>query len=101
MPRSRITQSRITQSPPRVAPGSPSLSAATWLRIASDPRAARLVRPIWSRLAELELAGHDPGLLDALRYTLVRHQPGRWGRCRACQWRMWPVRLWRRRWPCS
>lgn len=89
MPRSRITPS----------PAQGLLSAATWLRIASDPLAARLVRQVWSRLAELERAGHDPGALAALRYELARHQPTRRGTCRACGRRPWPV-MRRRRWPC-
>ncbi|HZA18242.1 MAG TPA: hypothetical protein VE645_15375 [Pseudonocardiaceae bacterium] len=77
------------------------LSEVTWQRIGADPRAARLVRPVWSRLAELELTGHDPGALAALRYTLVLHQPTRRGTCRACRWRGRPMRWWRRRWPCA
>jgi hypothetical protein len=56
---------------------------------------------VWSRLAELELAGHDPGVLAALRYALARHQPTRCGMCRACRLRVRPVGLWRRRWPCA
>jgi hypothetical protein len=88
--------------PSRHVPEPPlGLSEVTWQRIGADPRVARLVRPVWSRLAELELAGHDPGALAALRYTLVLHQPTRRGTCRACRWRGWPVRWWRRRWPCA
>ncbi|MGH3882910.1 MAG: hypothetical protein ACRDRY_15210 [Pseudonocardiaceae bacterium] len=97
MPQSWMPEShrRHTSEPP------PGLSEVTWRRIHADPRAARLIRPVWSRLAELELAGHDPGALAALRYTLALHQPTRRGACRACRWRAWPVGWWRRRWPCA
>ncbi|MGH3974485.1 MAG: hypothetical protein ACRDS9_14335, partial [Pseudonocardiaceae bacterium] len=77
------------------------LSEVTWQRIRADPRAARLVKPVWSRLDELERAGHDPGALAALRYTLTLHQPTHRGTCRFCRWRSWPIGWWRRRWPCA
>lgn len=91
----------MTQSQRHAPVPALNLSAATWRRIGRDPRAARLVRPVWSRLAELELAGHDRGALAALRYTLARHQPTRHGTCRACRWRVCTIRWWRRRWPCA
>lgn len=92
----------MSQSRPRHAlTPPPGLDDAVWERMCSNPRAARLVRPVWSRLAELELAGHDPGVLAALRYTLMLHQPTRRGTCRACRWSAWPFRWRRRRWPCA
>lgn len=88
-------------SQPRHASEPPlGLCEVIWLRMCRDPRAARLVQPVWSRLAELELAGHDPGVLAALRYALMLHQPTRRGTCRACRWRAWPF-VWWRRWPCA
>ncbi|HEV7451663.1 MAG TPA: hypothetical protein VGO16_09820 [Pseudonocardiaceae bacterium] len=92
----------MTGSQPRHASEPPlGLSEVIWRRMCRDPRAARLVQPVWSRLAELELAGHDPGALAALRYALMLHQPTLRGSCRACRWRAWPFGWWRRRWPCA
>ncbi|MGH3754461.1 MAG: hypothetical protein ACRDRP_17535 [Pseudonocardiaceae bacterium] len=102
MPQSRISQSWTPGSQPQHASEPPSgLSAVIRRRISRDPHAARLVQAVWSRLAEVELAGHDPGVLAALRYALMVHQPTRRGTCRACQWRTWPFGWRRRRWPCA
>ncbi|HSL08124.1 MAG TPA: hypothetical protein VK887_09105 [Pseudonocardiaceae bacterium] len=97
-----MPQSRMSQSQPRQASEPPpGLSEVAWRRIRADPRTARLAEPVWSRLAELELAGHDPGALAALRYTLALHQPTYRGTCRTCRWQAWPFGSWRRRWPCA
>ncbi|MGH4006910.1 MAG: hypothetical protein ACRDTH_01845 [Pseudonocardiaceae bacterium] len=102
MAQSRMFRFRMSESQPQHVSEPPrGLSEVTWQRIRADQRAARLVWPVWSRLAELELAGHDPGALAALRYTLALHQPTRRGTCRACRWRAWPLGWWRRRWPCA
>lgn len=92
---SRTSQPQHESEPPL------GLSQGMWRHICADPRAARLVEPVWSRLAELELAGHDAGALAALRYTLTLHQPTRRGACRVCRWQAWPFGWWRRRWPCA
>jgi hypothetical protein len=92
-------QPQKSPSPQAVEPLS-GLNEVTWQRIRADPRVARLVKPVWSRLDELEYAGHDPGALAALRYTLTLHQPTRRGTCRLCRWRSWPIGWWGRRWPC-
>lgn len=75
---------QTTAMPPALDP-TLQLSAATWLRVDGNALAARMVVPVWSRLAELQYAGHDPGVLAALRYVLVVHQPTRAGTCRGCR----------------
>jgi hypothetical protein len=64
--------------------------------LAGLPRRGDPVGAVWSRLGELERAGNDPTLIDALRAVLLPHQPPRFGRCPACRKR-WGRR---RRWPC-
>ncbi|HKR51078.1 MAG TPA: hypothetical protein VJT72_16120 [Pseudonocardiaceae bacterium] len=65
--------------------------------LAGLPRHGDPVGAVWNRLGELERAGNDPTLIDALRAVLLPHQPPRYGRCPAC-----PKRCWRRpRWPCA
>jgi hypothetical protein len=76
------------------------LSTRTVVWLADRPRARELVDSVWDPLTDLERAGHHPGVIAALRFVLVHHQPptptGRCPHCR-CTWR----RLWRRRgWPC-
>jgi len=105
VPRSTSQQRGVPQrmpwSQPRHVPEPPlGLNEAIWRRMCRNPRAVRLVQPVWSRLAELELAGHDPGALAALRYALMLHQPTRRGTCRACRWRARVWGWWRPRWPC-
>jgi hypothetical protein len=64
------------------------------------PKHGNPVGAVWSRLTELEDAGHDPTVIAALRSLLMRHQPPRYGRCPACPRGTW-LKLWRRRpWPC-
>lgn len=91
-----------TESPPE--PGwftvTRHLSTRTVAWLANRPRARELVDSVWDTLTDLERAGHHPGVIAALRFVLVHHQPptptGRCPHCR-CTWR----RLWcRRRWPC-
>ena len=65
--------------------------------LAGLPRHGDPVRSVWNRLAELERAGNDPAVVDALRAVLLPHQPPRFGRCPACPKR-WGRR---RRWPCT
>lgn len=82
---SQFLDSQSAESQPWRASEPPlGLSEVTWRRARADPRVARLVKLVWFRLAELECAGHDPGALAALRYTLALHQPTRRGTCRAC-----------------
>ncbi len=64
--------------------------------LAGLPRHGDPVDAVWSRLGELERAGKDPTLIDALRAMLLSHQPPQYGRCPACPNR----RGRRRRWPC-
>jgi hypothetical protein len=64
--------------------------------LAGLPRRGDPVGAVWSRLSELERAGNDPALVDALRAVLLPHQPPRFGRCPECPKR-WGRR---RRWPC-
>ncbi|MGH3522208.1 MAG: hypothetical protein ACRDU4_05120 [Mycobacterium sp.] len=74
-----------------------ALPETTQLCLAGLPRHGDPVRSVWNRLAELERAGNDPVVVDALRAVLLPHQPPRFGRCPAC-----PKRWWRRaRWPCT
>lgn len=78
------------------------LSAQAWERLADRPRKHALVGAVWDTLAELETlgGGHDLGLVAALRFVLVHHQPDGLGRCGACR-RKTACHLWRRRsWPC-
>ncbi|MGH3897496.1 MAG: hypothetical protein ACRDTA_04425 [Pseudonocardiaceae bacterium] len=65
--------------------------------LAGLPRHGDPAGAVWGRLGELERAGNDPMLVDALRAVLLPHQPPRHGRCPACPKR-WGRR---RRWPCS
>lgn len=75
------------------------LTDTTLCRMRDNPRMARLVHSVWSRLDELERTHPEPGAFAALRYVLLVHQPTRRGTCRACRraglvpWRRW-------RWPC-
>lgn len=74
----------------------------TWERLAARPRERDLVGGVWDKLDELEYfrVGDDAGLVAALRFVLVFHQPTDGGRCRACR-RKNARDLWRRRrWPC-
>ncbi len=77
------------------------LSARTLAWLAKRPHTRELVRSVWDTLAELEQAGHHRGLINALRFVLVHHQPmTRTGRCRACRRLTWR-HLWRSRaFPC-
>lgn len=80
----------------------PQLSARTWERLAARPRERELVCAVWDRLEELESLGSEPdlGLVAALRFVLVHHQPTGEGRCGACR-RKSGRHLWcRRPWPC-
>lgn len=81
-------QRRETRQPPE------SALTAAWL--VDHPRAHTMVRSVWDILADLEQAGHHPGLITALRRILIHHQPTPTGRCRTC--RRWRGR--RRRFPC-
>ncbi|HET9118381.1 MAG TPA: hypothetical protein VFN75_09995 [Pseudonocardiaceae bacterium] len=65
--------------------------------LAGLPRHGDPVGAVWNRLGELEHAGNDPALVDALRAVLLPHQPPRYGRCPACPKRRWA----RPRWPCA
>jgi hypothetical protein len=75
----------------------PGLPQTTQRFLAGLPRHSDLVRRGWNRLAELERAGNDSAVIDALREVLLAHQPPRYGRCPAC------LKCWgrRRRWSCS
>lgn len=84
-----------TMPSPR-ASGSRQLSAQTLAWLTDRPHVRTVVRWVWTRLTELERAGHDPGALGALRAVLLDHQPPtRAGRCRACRRFSWRL-LWRR-----
>ncbi|MDQ2883271.1 MAG: hypothetical protein M3Y48_19400 [Actinomycetota bacterium] len=82
----------MTTTRPRGA----GLPETTQRFLAGLPRHGDPVRSVWNRLAELERAGNDPVVVDALRAVLLPHQPPRFGRCPAC-----PKRWGRRRWPCT
>jgi hypothetical protein len=74
------------------------LSTQTMAWLADRPHTRTLVRSVWSQLTEWERApGQDPGVIAALRFILIDHQPlTRTGRCRTCprfSWQRW----WRRR----
>ncbi|MGH3899594.1 MAG: hypothetical protein ACRDTA_15405 [Pseudonocardiaceae bacterium] len=73
------------------------LSETTQRFLAGLPRRGDPVGAVWNRLAELERAGNDSTLVDALRAVLLPHQSLRFGRCPACTKRWWC----RRRWPCA
>ncbi|MPZ67557.1 MAG: hypothetical protein GEU83_19365 [Pseudonocardiaceae bacterium] len=78
------------------------LSTQAWERLADRPRKHALVGAVWDTLADLETLGGewDLGLVAALRFVLVHHQPDGQGRCGACR-RKTARHLWRRRsWPC-
>jgi hypothetical protein len=53
----------------------PQLSTPTLAWLAKHPHAHQLVNPVWDRLAELERAGHNSGVIAALRFILIYHQP--------------------------
>ncbi|MPZ65838.1 MAG: hypothetical protein GEU83_10105 [Pseudonocardiaceae bacterium] len=85
----------------RVA-ATPQLSTRTWERLADRHRERELVGAVWDKLEELENRGgeYDLGLVAALRFVLVHHQPTSARRCGACR-RTTARYLWRRRpWPC-
>lgn len=85
--------------PPTLDP-SPYLSAQTRAWLVENPTARALVESVWDTLAELEKAGHHAGVISALRFALVHHEPNAAGRCRACRRVSWRG-LWRlRRFPC-
>ncbi len=65
--------------------------------LAGLPRHGDPAGAVWSRLGELECAGNDSAVVDALRAVLLPHQPPRFGRCPACPKRWWR----RRRRPCT
>jgi hypothetical protein len=71
-----------------------SLQTLAWLARRSHAR--KLVHLVWSKLSELERAGHCPEAIIALRRILIDHQPTSRGRCRTC--RRWTGR--RYRFPC-
>jgi hypothetical protein len=75
----------------------PGLPEPTQRFLAGLPRHGDLVGLGWNRLAELERAGNDSAVIDALRAVLLAHQLPRYGRCLACP-KCWGRR---RRWPCS
>ncbi|MQA17817.1 MAG: hypothetical protein GEV09_28310 [Pseudonocardiaceae bacterium] len=78
------------------------LSPQTWQRLVDRPRERALVGAVCDRLDELDHLGDgcDRGLVAALRFVLVCHQPTSRRRCRACRHQS-ARRLWRsRRWPC-
>jgi hypothetical protein len=77
-----------------------SLSTRTVAWLAEGPLARVVVESVWDTLAELERAGHHPGLLAAVRFVLVHHEPTRLGRCRACRRVSWRGLWRRRRFPC-
>ena len=76
-----------------------SVRTVSWL--AEHPDAREMVSSVWTTLTALEKAGQHPGVLAALRFVLVHHQPpSRTGRCPACRRHSWRY-LWRRRqFPC-
>jgi hypothetical protein len=66
-------------------------------RLAEHPDAREMVSSVWTTLTALEKAGQHPGILAALRFVLIHHQPpSRTGRCPACRRHLWR----RRRFPC-
>jgi hypothetical protein len=78
----------------------PLLPTRTLAWVAERPAACAVVESVWVTLAELEVAGHPPRLLAAMRFVLIHHEPTRAGRCRACRRASWRG-LWRRpRFPC-
>lgn len=77
----------------------PSARTVSWLE--AHPDAREMVCSVWTTLAALEEAGQHPGILAALRFVLIHHQPlSPTGCCPACRRHSWR-RLWRRRrFPC-
>jgi hypothetical protein len=78
-----------------------TLSARTVSWLAEHPDAHKMVSSVWTTLTALEKTGQHPGILAALRFVLIHHQPpSRTGRCPACRRHSWR-HLWRRRrFPC-
>jgi hypothetical protein len=76
-----------------------SVRTVSWL--AEHPDARQMVSSVWTTLTALEKAGQHPGILAALRFVLIHHQPPtRTGCCPACRRHSWR-HLWRRRrFPC-
>ncbi|HET9255696.1 MAG TPA: hypothetical protein VFO16_10900 [Pseudonocardiaceae bacterium] len=88
----------VIATPPRAA--TPQLPARTVAWLAGHPLAQALVEPVWDALGQLQRADHHPGLIAALRFVLVHHQPTAAGRCRACRRVGWRGGWRRRRFPC-
>jgi hypothetical protein len=70
------------------------LSAQTMAWLADRPHTRTLVRSVWSTFTEWErVPGQGPGVIAALRFILIDHQPlTRTGRCRTCP--RFPCRVW-------
>jgi hypothetical protein len=70
------------------------LSAQTMAWLVDRPHTRTVIRSMWSTFTELErVPGQDPGVIVALRFILIDHQPlTRTGRCRTCP--RFPCRVW-------
>ena len=92
-PKAATTPTRTGDMTPQLSP-----RALNWL--AQRPHALQVVNSVWNTLAELERADHHPGVVAALRFVLVHHEPTAAGRCRACRRLSWHGLWRRRRFPC-
>ncbi|MGH3812520.1 MAG: hypothetical protein ACRDUV_08695 [Pseudonocardiaceae bacterium] len=99
LPTQRDIDPAATTPIPRMD-ATPHLSAQTLNWLTQRPHAQALVDSVWDTLTELEATTHHRGVLAALRFVLVHHQPTPSGRCRACRRVSWRGLWRRRRFPC-
>src|SRR5262249_20184159 len=95
-----LSSQRAAATPIPRAEATPPLPTRTLAWLAERPVAFAVVESVWETLAELEVAGHHPRLLAAVRFVLIHHEPSRAGRCRACRRVSWRGLWRRRRFPC-
>lgn len=63
----------------------PRLSVQTLVWLARHPGASAVAESVWGMLDELHEAGQHQGLIGALKFALIAHQPTAAGRCRGCR----------------